>query len=62
MEKMQRTQEMYHTMFDNGDGSVTDMVTGLMWQQSPDNNCDGIINHPTKLAMLLHLQVQQAIG
>jgi len=28
----------------NGDGTVTDNVTGLMWQQSPDKNSDGIIN------------------
>ena len=34
----------------NGDGTVTDMVTGLMWQQSPDNNCDGIINHADKVS------------
>jgi hypothetical protein len=35
---------------DNGDGTVTDMVTGLMWQQSPDNNCDGIINYDDKVS------------
>lgn len=35
---------------ENGDGTVTDMVTGLMWQQSPDNNCDGIINHDDKVS------------
>jgi hypothetical protein len=34
----------------NGDGTVTDMVTGLMWQQSPDNNCDGIINYDDKVS------------
>jgi hypothetical protein len=34
----------------NGDGTITDMVTGLMWQQSPDNNCDGIINHADKVS------------
>ncbi|MCX6243653.1 MAG: DUF1566 domain-containing protein [Bacteroidetes bacterium] len=35
---------------DNGDGTVTDMVTGLMWQQSPDNNCDDIINAKDKVS------------
>jgi hypothetical protein len=35
---------------DNGDGTITDMVTGLMWQQSPDNNCDGIINASDKVS------------
>ncbi|NQT62160.1 MAG: DUF1566 domain-containing protein [Candidatus Marinimicrobia bacterium] len=29
---------------DNGDGTVTDNVTGLMWQQSTDLNGDGITN------------------
>jgi hypothetical protein len=35
---------------DNGDGTVTDMITGLMWQQSPDNNCDGIIDYDDKVS------------
>lgn len=35
---------------DNGDGTVTDMVTGLMWQQSPDKNGDGIINYADKVS------------
>ncbi len=34
---------------DNGDGTVTDLVTGLMWQQSPDINGDGQINNQDKL-------------
>ncbi len=34
---------------DNGDGTVTDLVTGLMWQKSPDRNGDGIINYDDKL-------------
>ena len=34
----------------NGDGTITDMVTGLMWQQNPDNNCDGIINYDDKVS------------
>ena len=29
---------------DNGDGTVTDNVTGLMWQQSTDLNANGITN------------------
>jgi hypothetical protein len=34
---------------DNGDGTVTDLVTGLMWQKSPDMNGDGIINYSDKM-------------
>lgn len=34
---------------DNGDGTISDLVTGLMWQQSPDRNGDGIINYSDKL-------------
>jgi len=34
---------------DNGDGTVTDMVTGLMWQQSPDTDGDGDIDANDKL-------------
>ncbi len=33
----------------NGDGTVTDNVTGLIWQQSPDRNGDGDINASDKL-------------
>ena len=33
----------------NGDGTVTDMVTGLMWQQTPDRNGDGTINFSDKV-------------
>lgn len=33
----------------NGDGTVTDMVTGLMWQQSFDHNGDGDIDYDDKL-------------
>lgn len=29
---------------DNGDGTITDNITGLMWQQDPDRNGDGQIN------------------
>lgn len=35
---------------DNGDGTVTDNVTGLMWQKSPDLNGDGTINASDKLS------------
>ena len=34
---------------DNGDGTITDNVTGLMWQKSPDLNGDDIINYDDKL-------------
>src|SRR3990170_5469204 len=34
---------------DNGDGTVTDLVTGLMWQKSPNTNADGIINYDDKM-------------
>ena len=34
---------------DNGDGSVTDLVTGLMWSQSPDMDGDGDIDVADKL-------------
>ncbi len=33
----------------NGDGTVTDMVTGLMWQNTLDHNGDGTINYSDKL-------------
>jgi hypothetical protein len=33
----------------NGDGTITDMVTGLMWSQSPDINGDGDIDADDKL-------------
>ena len=34
---------------DNGDGTVTDHVTGLTWQQSPDTDGDGDIDAQDKL-------------
>ena len=34
---------------DNGDGTVTDHVTGLMWTQSPDLDGDGDIDVDDKL-------------
>ena len=33
---------------DNGDGTITDMVTGLMWQKSPDTDGDGDIDASDK--------------
>ncbi len=33
----------------NGDGTITDMITGLMWQQSPDTDEDGDIKADDKL-------------
>lgn len=35
---------------DNGDGTVTDNVTGLMWQQSFDHNGDGKVDVNDKLS------------
>ena len=34
---------------DNGDGTITDNLTGLMWSQSADINKDGIIDYDDKL-------------
>lgn len=33
---------------DNGDGTITDNITGLMWQQTADMNNDGLINSSDK--------------
>ncbi len=35
---------------DNGDGTVTDLVTGLMWQKSPDMDGDGDIDYQDKMS------------
>jgi hypothetical protein len=35
---------------DNGDGTVSDNVTGLMWAKSPDLNGDGVIDYDDKLS------------
>ncbi|MCB0014131.1 MAG: DUF1566 domain-containing protein [Anaerolineales bacterium] len=35
---------------DNGDGTVTDLVTGLMWQGSPERDGNKIINAADKLS------------
>ena len=34
---------------DNGDGTISDNVTGLMWQKSPDSNSDGRLTAADKL-------------
>ena len=34
---------------DNGDGTVTDRNTGLVWQRSPDQNGDGTIDSADKM-------------
>ena len=46
-------QDAQHTgnassFIDNVDGTVTDNITGLMWQQSPDTNGDGDIDADDK--------------
>ena len=35
---------------DNGDGTVTDLVTGLMWSKSPDMDGDGDIDYTDKMS------------
>ena len=35
---------------DNGDGTITDLNTGLIWQQSFDHNEDGKIDYADKLS------------
>lgn len=34
---------------DNGDGTVTDNITGLMWQKTPDLDGNGVINYDDKV-------------
>ena len=36
---------------DNGDGTVSDNSTGLMWQKSPDFNKDGVIDANDKMTL-----------
>jgi hypothetical protein len=40
------------TYRDNGNGTVSDQITGLMWTKSPDLNGDGMINAGDKLSFL----------
>ena len=35
---------------DNNDGTITDLVTGLVWQKSPDTDGDGKIDYSDKLS------------
>ena len=42
----QGTKPSYH---DNGDGTITDLVTGLMWSQTPDMDEDGDIDVNDKM-------------
>ena len=42
-------QGLAPTYQDNGDGTITDLNTGLMWLQSPDLNGDGTINSQDKM-------------
>jgi hypothetical protein len=35
---------------DNGDGTITDNITGLMWQKSPDMDGDGDIDYDDKMS------------
>jgi hypothetical protein len=37
------------TYTDNGDGTITDNVSGLMWEKTTDKNADGIINYYDKM-------------
>jgi hypothetical protein len=34
---------------DNGDGTITDNVSGLIWEKTTDKNADGIINYADKM-------------
>jgi len=41
----------YETNYeDNGDGTVSDLVTGLMWQKSPNMDGDGDIDYADKMS------------
>lgn len=45
----------------NGDGTVTDMVSGLMWQQSFDHNADGVVDYDDKLTYDEVLDIPETI-
>lgn len=47
---------------DNGDGSITDLVTGLMWTKTPDLNGDGSIDAADKLTYSEALIYAQSVG
>ncbi len=46
---------------DNGDGTVTDMVSGLMWQSSFDHNGDGSIDYDDKLSYTEILELPETV-
>ncbi len=46
---------------DNGDGTITDNITGLMWQKSPDQDGDGDIDANDKLSYSNALSRAQAL-
>jgi len=46
---------------DNGDGTVTDMVSGLMWQSSFDHNGDGSIDYDDKLTYAEILELPETV-
>jgi len=47
---------------DNGDGTVTDHITGLMWQQSFDQNGDGMVNYDDKLPLDAILDIPESVS
>ena len=47
---------------DNGDGTITDLVTGLMWTKSPDLNGDGDIDTNDKLSYKRALKKAEKIN
>ncbi len=46
---------------DNGDGTVTDMVTGLMWQSSFDHNGEGSVDYDDKLTYDEILDIPESV-
>ena len=55
----QGLQPSYH---DNGDGTVSDLVTGLMWSQTPDLNGDDIINVDDQLTYTNAMTHAESMG
>lgn len=47
---------------DNGDGTITDNITGLMWSKSPDLNNDGAIDAADKLNYSDALSAAEALS
>lgn len=41
---------------DNGDGTITDNITGLMWEKSPERNGDGTLNYSDKMTYASAMQ------